>query len=703
MAKYKRKRANGGDISYNGNPVNDSSKDLPVKNNSVSAGQVLGYGQAGLNAYNQVNAAYNNPNSTDSQKGDAAYNAGVGVVGSINPVIGGLIGIGDSIGKPIKQSVEKYDANGNLKNENAAQAGYIAGTLFNPAKSLSNTLTDKSASTGQKVAAGLTGGLSNILFSKQYTNKLEKDAKSAIEEQQQIDQQNLAAQQAQQQAQQDYINKQIQAGISANQMSWGGKMKSKKMCADGGELTSYDGGFKHEDSDIQNIHEGIPVGNGSVVEKGETRGPKNSEMEDYIYSDRLKVPGKKYTFAKASKMIESKFSKRDNDKMSSEQKERELLNLMNSQEEIRQKMMSSAYKRAYGGEMVDSQTFGNDRTSTERRLSTNYPVYQNINGTPVKGYINTDPTSFSKLNRTGANQIALNNAQVVPQAEINANMGTGNYFGNYTGNSNLNTVGLNDFRMTTDGAGNKYYWKGTTPISEAEYKPKFATGGDLYKKEVDDINNQYQGTKYDPLAKRSNNFDINSLHGIGNFIGSAYDIYRGLKPVDPINYERITPDLVNYNQSRDLIQKNLQTGYNSTVGNIRSVVNNPAQYLNLVTQVAANRDGQLSDAIRSSQEAESNANAQIRNQAKAANAQTQRLELDARELAKDQKLNTLQTGLTNFGYALANTGRDKQLKISQEEAKQFIGSADYAPVFNKKGKISGYKHRLTGETYNIKD
>ena len=61
--------------------------------------------------------------------------------------------------------------------------------------------------------------------------------------------------------------------------------------ANGGELTRYDGGFKHEDPNFQNTEGGIPIGSNDVVEQGETR------MNDYIYSDRLKVPGKSHTFA----------------------------------------------------------------------------------------------------------------------------------------------------------------------------------------------------------------------------------------------------------------------------------------------------------------------------------------------------------------------------------------------------------------------
>lgn len=703
MAKYKRKIcANGGSLddqnmSYNGNPVSDESKDMPKKK-GVSANQALGYGQDGLNAYNQVNSVYSNPNATDAQKGDAVYGAGVTAVSAINPVIGGFIGLGDAIGKPIKTSVERTDASGNLKNEKAAQAGYIAGTFFNPAKSLSNTLTNKKASTGQKIFAGLTGGISNVAYTKKYTNQLETDAKNNIQQQKDLEAQNIAAQQAAQQQQQDYINQQIASQLQnqqTNQFGWGGMMMDhKKMCAEGGELTEYKG-QKHEDG-------GLPLGNFAEVESGETRGLQNTETEDYIFSDRLKVPGRKITFAKASKMIEAKFSKRDNDKLSQNQKELELNKLMNDQEQLRHNMINNVYRKAFGGTM-DSTSFGEQKVNTGGNKNS-YPVYQNINGVPVKGYVNTTPSAFQNIDRTGTNVIPLQNAQPVSQSEFNANLGTGNYLGSYKGTANLDAVGTNDYRMTSDKAGNKYYWKGTTPISESEYKPKFATGGRIksYDQEVNDINNTYKGTKYDPLARNVNGIDYNNLYNVGNFIGAGYDIYRGLKKIDPINYERIDPSLVNYEPSRDLIRRDLQSGYNTTVGNIRNVVNNPAQYLSLVTQVAANRDQQLSDAITKSQEAEANANAQIRNQAKYANAQTQRAELDARELAKDNRSNVLSTGLYNAGSAISQLGRDKKAYISQNEAKKLIGTSDYSYEYDSNGKIKGIRFNKTGQVTPIK-
>jgi len=135
--------------------------------------------------------------------------------------------------------------------------------------------------------------------------------------------------------------------------------------------------------------------------------------------------------------------------------------------------------------------------------------------------------------------------------------------------------------------------------------------------------------------QKTNNFNPNSLYNIGNFAGGAYDIYRGLKGGDPVNYERVDPSLVDYQQSRDLTRRDIQTGFRGTRDILKNV-NNPGAYLNLISQAAGNRDQTTSDAITRSVEAERNANAGIINQSKYANAATQRAEADQLELANKQ-------------------------------------------------------------------
>ena len=114
--------------------------------------------------------------------------------------------------------------------------------------------------------------------------------------------------------------------------------------ANGGELTQYQGGGTHE----QNPNGGIDVGPNAQVEENETR------WEDYIFSDRIKPAGKKYSYAEASKRIEKKYSKRKNDKYDDEAKEYEMKGLMAMHEADKKAMQTKQaeeFQAAYGGDM----------------------------------------------------------------------------------------------------------------------------------------------------------------------------------------------------------------------------------------------------------------------------------------------------------------------------------------------------------------
>lgn len=139
------------------------------------------------------------------------------------------------------------------------------------------------------------------------------------------------------------------AGLHAAQMANGGPMNYNNggMVNNNG-LTEYNGGGTHE----ENPRGGIDVGPNAQVEANETR------WEDYIFSDRLKVPGSKSkaTFADMSKKIKDKYSQRKNDSFDKKAMEREMKALMAMQESERERR-DIRYKQtmdelsAYGGKI----------------------------------------------------------------------------------------------------------------------------------------------------------------------------------------------------------------------------------------------------------------------------------------------------------------------------------------------------------------
>lgn len=730
-------------LNYMGNPNITNELDNPEDESQVgnNAGQYAALGSTvvagGANSYNTIN----DPNASIRTKSESMDGTVTGVASAINPLVGTIIGAGDMIGKPIRTNVEEMDEYGNLKNQRAAQQGAIAGGMFNPIKALTTRASYK-------------GGWTDIT-GKGYTDAIQKEARDAYA---------LANPKAAPIDNKDY----------SQDAAWQ-KLNNQTQLELGGNLTKYMGP-SHADSPLG----GIPVGQDSLVEGGETRGLPNTQSKDYIYSDTLKVPGKKYTFAKMSKMIESKHSKRDNDKMSDEQKELEINALMKTQEDLRTSMMDRAYKKAYGGNLNKKVMAAGGTVVVPPNYYETLNKYQTINpqnpkeANDVKSMVGSNIVPQLKIYQDQLNiglrtkyklaaDAPITNQYLSPE-EVNTILGgkAQDYYDNFEayqayraktpnmpgrsvdGTENVDpkvygTRHVNLFKPyqtnttvpTFKMGGNMFYGVGGPLEDEQEFIPEGwdqpAGPGSLNRMNTSLPEYQTQfpeemqlktvaPTNYDNLNQRSNNFNPNNIYNAGNFLGGAYDIYRGAKGGDDVNYERVTPEtvnpeLVNYETSRNLQRRDIKEGFRNVQQDLRNV-NNPAQYLSLLTANAGQRDKTISDAIAKSYENETNTNstikgranefnAQAKNQGKYFNAQTQRAEADARQLEKDQASNTLQAGLASFGEALAGTGRDRQYRISEAESKKFIGSTDFSPIKDKSGKITGYTHKTSGKTYKI--
>jgi hypothetical protein len=125
--------------------------------------------------------------------------------------------------------------------------------------------------------------------------------------------------------------------MEANKLS-GYSQDAAVTFAMGGDFSEFQGPT-HEEG-------GVTINPQAEVEGGETK------KGDYIFSDRLKVPGKKLTFAQVSKQIKKRYTdKRPNDVISKNSEDRELATLQDMQETVRGDIMSNAYTKAYGGFM----------------------------------------------------------------------------------------------------------------------------------------------------------------------------------------------------------------------------------------------------------------------------------------------------------------------------------------------------------------
>lgn len=714
MAKYRRKYSPGGDLSYNGNPVTDNTSDNPYQENTDSnAGNYAGYATAAAGALGAYSQYKNDPSLNREQQDSMSANAAIDKgASSLTP----WYGYAKGASQYAKNAFIKYDEAGN--------------PISTKDKQLDAVLTPHHEYIVNDLAQGNYGKAAAELFLPGIGYESQSNAMG--------------------------MGKNLNKWLGSTQMRMGGKL----YCADGGDLnsgnlTQYEG-YKHEMG-------GIPIGDQAEVEDGETRGLPNTPTQDYIYSDKLRVPGKKYTFAKASKMIEKKFEKRDNDKLSTEQKEREINALMQHQEGVRDKLMTNAYKKAFGGALGDPivkppagtvGTVGNVTTGTQ--LPQNYPFYQEIDGKYYSGSQNLTPDQFRTMNRSGNQKLPYDSE--ISAEEYNKYKGTGNMMQPYRTKEYITNTTIPTFRMggkmRYDGGGPFPGYNQPGPGAEQMQGQYPYTQEDIDR--INDLNNfriqnqnsrssvdfantesrgafgetriPNQGTDMETISRlpmtsgtqfpdqmaikpvpmsgtsesapTNRNFNPNSLYNAGNFLGAAYDIYRGAKGGDDVNYDRVNPDLVDYTTSRDLGRRDIKEGFRSTQKELRNV-NNPAEYLSLLTQTAGTRDKTISDMIAKSYENERNTNAQIKNQSKYFNAQTQRGEADARQLEKDNASNTLSTGLYNAGSAIAQTGVDQKAYASQDEAKKLIGTGDYSYVYEN-GKIKGIKFNKTGKVTPIR-
>jgi len=133
------------------------------------------------------------------------------------------------------------------------------------------------------------------------------------------------------------LPKQVQAKIKANSFAEGGDIN---------QLTEFNAGGTHEENPLGGIPQGMaPDGQPNLVEQGETK----LNAKDYIFSDRLKIDKqiaeefnlpKNYigkTFAEASKKTDRPDSRRENDTIELNAKEKELNILMEAQEAFKAK------------------------------------------------------------------------------------------------------------------------------------------------------------------------------------------------------------------------------------------------------------------------------------------------------------------------------------------------------------------------------
>jgi len=399
----------------------------------------------------------------------------------------------------------------------------------------------------------------------------------------------------------------------------------------GGNFTEYHG----------NTHEngGIPIGK-SEVEGGETN------HNGYIFSDTLQL-GKR-TFADVSKKINNKYSRRPDDKISMESKERELGNLMKVQESTGMTNNSQSKFQMGGPNWMNNinklTNQANDFSNYKPNAATG-PLEipsQQSSGFYTTDDINSDKEAVGNIANTlvtqptdrGAIQEAIENER--------------------------SRVGLQTTSPT---------------LSKSSVSPTPAT--------ITNTNKPLQ-TKVNPLGY------------LASTIGPAYDVARGLKGGDPVNFDRMNSKY-QYADPRGAMaaaNKGLTSAYNSTKNAARNTTTSAGEYLAnmgiLTSKEGMDRAATMA-GIKSQYDI---ANTQGLNQTNLTkdqyNAQIQMRESEARQQEQDAARSAVSQGLHNFGQNSLGYGQDRAMNKTQNTMLPLLADG-YEYVMDADGKVSSRK------------
>jgi hypothetical protein len=444
-----------------------------------------------------------------------------------------------------------------------------------------------------------------------------------------------------------YSQRGLWDNIRANKGS--GKQPTKEMLAQekkikgneykmGGNFTEYHG----------NTHEngGIPIGQ-SEVEGGETNN------NGYIYSDTLKL-GKK-TFADISKKINNKYSRRPDDKISMESKERELGNLAKMQESTGLTNNSRGMFQG-GGKFNPNNPMSDDRATL---VSGNFDSFGA--GKPVSGSIDAgySPNKFSIDPKEGMTVKPFTYKTPGSLGYDTPKQEPGSF------NIKPPTADLEASKFIGETKG-KYNYNPTSPV---------------------DTNKPLQ-TKVNPLGY------------LASAIGPAYNIAQGLKGGDPVNFDRMTSKY-QYADPRGAMaaaNRGITAAYNPVKNAAKNTTTSAGEYLANMTNIAS-KEGMERAATMASIKGQSDiANTQGLNQSNLVkdqyNAQAQMQNAIAQQQENDAAISSISQGLNNFGQNTLGYGQDVAMNKTQNTMLPLLADG-YEYVIDADGKVSA-KKKISG-------
>lgn len=430
--------------------------------------------------------------------------------------------------------------------------------------------------------------------------------------------------------------------MEANKLS-GYSQDAAVTFAMGGDFSEFQGPT-HEEG-------GVTINPQAEVEGGETK------KGDYIFSDRLKVPGKKLTFAQVSKQIKKRYTdKRPNDVISKNAEDRELATLQDMQETVRGDIMSNAYTKAYGGFMKKKYYKGGPFKNTDvENLFPDNPSYYLESMTPKSFII---PNEF---NSGTSDLLSLPNTKVDSPGPIQNE--TLSPFQKYLANNypeGLNSLNFND----DSDIGTTFKAKQPSPLPEEKSTDMFGM---------------------QPIDYAS--AGIQSLSGLSQ-------LYYGLKGPDEVRdakFNLVRPNKVNLTPAKRLAAQEADEAFNALDYDIRNNAGSAGNYLSNRISSGVKRARTKAKQLAEMSMNEANTNAQIMNTINTTNAnilnteeQLNLAQEDKRIQERDAARMAVTEGLNNVGQSFGTAVNDNKKYAWQSRiAKNWMGTKDTIQIDGK--------------------
>jgi hypothetical protein len=352
-----------------------------------------------------------------------------------------------------------------------------------------------------------------------------------------------------------------------------------------------------------------------------------------------------------SKKINNKYSRRPDDKISMESKERELGNLAKMQESTGLTNNSRGMFKG-GGKFNPNNPMSDDRATL---VSGNFDSFGA--GKPVSGSIDAgySPNKFSIDPKEGMTVKPFTYKTPGSLGYDTPKQEPGSF------NIKPPTADLEASKFIGETKG-KYNYNPTSPV---------------------DTNKPLQT-------------EVNPLGYLASAIGPAYDVARGLKGGDPVNFDRMNTKY-QYADPRGAMaaaNKGLTSAYNSAKNAVRNTTTSAGEYLANMTNIAS-KEGMERAATMASIKGQSDmANTQGLNQSNLTkdqyNAQIQMRESEARQQEEDAARSAVSQGLHNFGQNSLGYGQDLAMNKTQNTMLPLLADG-YEYVIDDDGKVSAKK------------